>query len=491
MNQLVSFGKPQHLKRFVRGFCQASGSFPCRIPIQRLLPFPVLWQSLWIVFTRMNLTTYLTDIRSISEGTWVIEEMNPTHDKYSHDNKNQKKNQVLGVFPLSSFPCQEEEEVYDFTTKNHHFQAGIGYVIVHNTDSIYCRFPLQPVDQLWKFAKMMEKEFLSLFPPPQKLVFEEKLYRRFLILTKKRYMALTCDETESHDDELTIRGVLLARRDNCHWIRRVYERIVRSMLNGQTYRDILDMIVQEYLFLYRGEWTLDQFIVTKLVGKDYKIRDLPEDEKKCEKRLSSLHIFHRDSQGKWKEEYKEKNEPAHVQLAKRIQRRGGEPFEPGVRIPYVIIRHPDGNKAKLFEKTEDPLYVLQRFPILTIDTYHYGKLLAKALDQLLEVCFPEWFSKHVCMRTEWILHQHEQWKNVRRELETMFGPRVSFPTSSSSTSSSKNIIKKKEKKTKVVSLSSSSISVVPHTTSLTSLTSSTSSTLSKKSTQKSIYDFLV
>ena len=30
--------------------------------------------------------------------------------------------------------------MYDLTTENHHFAAGIGNIIVHNTDSIYVKF---------------------------------------------------------------------------------------------------------------------------------------------------------------------------------------------------------------------------------------------------------------------------------------------------------------------------------------------------------------
>jgi hypothetical protein len=32
-----------------------------------------------------------------------------------------------------------EGYVYDFTTENHHFSAGIGTIVVHNTDSVFLR----------------------------------------------------------------------------------------------------------------------------------------------------------------------------------------------------------------------------------------------------------------------------------------------------------------------------------------------------------------
>ena len=35
------------------------------------------------------------------------------------------------------------EYVYDLTTENHHFAAGIGNMIVHNTDSVFFTFNLE------------------------------------------------------------------------------------------------------------------------------------------------------------------------------------------------------------------------------------------------------------------------------------------------------------------------------------------------------------
>ena len=36
--------------------------------------------------------------------------------------------------------------VYDLTTENHHFNAGIGNLIVHNTDSVFFTFNLETPD---------------------------------------------------------------------------------------------------------------------------------------------------------------------------------------------------------------------------------------------------------------------------------------------------------------------------------------------------------
>ena len=39
-----------------------------------------------------------------------------------------------------------QDYVYDLTTTNHHFAAGVGNMIVHNTDSVFFTFNLENAD---------------------------------------------------------------------------------------------------------------------------------------------------------------------------------------------------------------------------------------------------------------------------------------------------------------------------------------------------------
>lgn len=286
-----------------------------------------------------------------------------------------------------------EGMVYDLTTANHHFGAGIGSMIMHNTDSIYCHFPLEAgVDyarRLWDHAKRIEKDLVKIFPDPMRLVFEEKIYKKFLILTKKRYMALTCDHTGVEEDKLTIRGVLLARRDNARWVRQLYEHTVRAIMANATLEEIYERTNEELLRLFRGtrDVPLRQFIISKTLGKDYAIRPIPTDEKKKKKRLEDLGI--RASEGKedevWRAEYESRSRPAHVQLSEKMKSRGCV-VEPGSRIEFVVTRHPDGH-AKLFERIEDPGYMREHSDMVRIDPLYYAQNLVNPMDQILEVCF--------------------------------------------------------------------------------------------------------
>jgi len=182
--------------------------------------------------------------------------------------------------------------VYDLTTDNHHFAAGVGDLVVHNTDSIYVHFPgMSTAAQIWEHALRVEERLVSLFPSPMRLVFEEKVFKQFLILTKKRYMALTCSSPDgSIDRSLTIRGVLLARRDNCAFVRRVYETVVRSIMQGMGRSEVANVIHESVVPALMGLCPLGDFVVTKLLASGYVVCPLPDDPTKRTKRLKDLGI---------------------------------------------------------------------------------------------------------------------------------------------------------------------------------------------------------
>ena len=279
-----------------------------------------------------------------------------------------------------------------------------GQLIYGDTDSIYCHLATKPdAKSVWALARLIEKDFVHLFPPPMKLVFEDKLYKTFLILTKKRYMAYTCNEEGTVDDKLTIRGVLLARRDNCKWIREVYEIMVRLIMENQSWRIVEQEFLDNVMALFVRQVPFQKFIITKSVGSEYKIKELPTDPAKLRKRLEDLHIkptlgekididaINRTLNTKtpstipWVREYIDRTKPAHVQLADKMSRRG-HPVEAGSRIEYVIVDHPN-QRAKQFEKIEDPLYCHRHGDLVHIDCLYYLQSMCKPIDQLFEVVY--------------------------------------------------------------------------------------------------------
>jgi len=109
-----------------------------------------------------------------------------------------------------------------------------GDVIYNDTDSAYCFFPdfdNKSVKELWEYAKQIVAEVKVLFPPPISLEFEEKVYEKFLILTKKRYAAIAVNEDGKIDDKLVKRGIVLQRRDNSKALRDVYQALIYKIFD--------------------------------------------------------------------------------------------------------------------------------------------------------------------------------------------------------------------------------------------------------------------
>lgn len=305
-----------------------------------------------------------------------------------------------------------EDWVYDLGTGNHHFQAGAGNMIVHNTDSIYVHFPsvADSASCLWDLAKSVENHLLTLYRKPMKLVFEEKLYKLFLIFTKKRYMALTCDQEGNEFSSLTKRGVLLNRRDNCAWIRRTYEAAVQQIMKKAPLPVIQQTVVDAVWELLTRRTRLSDLTITKSVGENYAIRPLPDDPIKRSKRMKDLGI--RDET-----EYHHRSLPAHVQLAQKMKRRG-IPIEAGSRIEYVVVTHPQDPKAKLFDKLEDPEYLFAHGDVVRIDMLYYVKQLVMPMDQLLVTVFQ-------CSKwTEKLYQSLEHYRQCHEQL--IRRPRVTF-----------------------------------------------------------------
>lgn len=271
--------------------------------------------------------------------------------------------------------------VYDLTTENHHFSAGIGRMVVHNTDSSFVKLPLlTDPKEIYLKAKQIEKEMLPEFPPPMKLEFEGKLYWRFFILTKKRYMTQMCDENGVVIDKIKQRGVLPTRRDHSKFVQDGYLDLEKMFFKDEKQDKVLEYIRNRTLDLYRGRFDYKQFIVSKTVNniENYKPRALNPDPEKRKAQLQR-------SKCKDEHEYMIKSLPAHAQLAMRMEKRG-LPIEAGTRLEYLVTTQ-GGFYGKMFQKIEDPSYYHAHRDVLSIDYNYYCKAMINPYDELLEVRF--------------------------------------------------------------------------------------------------------
>jgi len=282
--------------------------------------------------------------------------------------------------------------------------------------------------EIWNYAESVADQVSCLFPKPIKLEFEEAIYWRFLILTKKRYMY-----TEYKDGEFKEgvgkKGVLLARRDNSPFIRHVYENVVNMIFNRKSKNEVVYYVTQEMNNLCSGVFTTEDFIITKSVGDtnnlsteefinedgarkikmgDYTLPLLPSRDNE-DARMKQLNNKNVDNE----EDYYLKCLPAQVQLAEKMKRRGTR-VDAGSRLEYVILD--TGNlKDKQYDKLEDLAYYKRHKKVLNIDYMYYMKLLTNPMDQVFYVAFKE--KKFMTSLLKYRLERNKMFNGYKKLLE--------------------------------------------------------------------------
>jgi hypothetical protein len=256
-----------------------------------------------------------------------------------------------------------EGYVYDLTTENHHFAAGVGNMIVHNTDSVFFTFNLEnpntgekirgkpALEATIEIAQDVADLCTRYLKPPMELTYEKTLMP-FILLSKKRYVGMLY-ETDPNKGKLKFMGLSLKRRDSCDYLKDVYGGILKILMDTKRDNSIDASI--EYLNkclneLVEGKVPMDKLMITKALRSDYK---------------NPATI-------------------AHKVLADRIAKRdpGNKP-KPGDRMKFVhfVCQETNGKKPLQGEKIETPEFILQTN--LQIDYNHYiTNQLMKPLQQL-------------------------------------------------------------------------------------------------------------
>jgi len=287
-----------------------------------------------------------------------------------------------------------------------------GKLVYGDTDSNYINFPhleTATAKEIWEYSEYVANEISKLFPDPIKLEFEDVIYWRFMILTKKRYMSLACSKDGKIKEGIKKKGVLLARRDNSGIVRDIYERLILDIFDKKYRDDILYSLIIEFRKMCSGYYNHDKFVITQAVGDtggffsydnlqrlkrggrinyspgrkhvmigDYKVAPLPEDEKQFEKKL----ILKKTNDIT---EYYLRCLPAQVQLAEKIKRRG-QIFEPGTRLEYVTTTE-GGRTGKKYEKIESYDFFKKHSNVLRIDYMWYLEKMIVPIDQVLNVVY--------------------------------------------------------------------------------------------------------
>lgn len=220
-------------------------------------------------------------------------------------------------------------------------------VIYGDTDSVMVKFGVKTVKEAMDLGLEAAAKVSEIFPPPVKLEFE-KVYYPYLLMNKKRYAGLYWTNCEKWD-KLDAKGIETVRRDNCLLVRNVVSTCLKKILIDRSVDDAIKYVKQTISDLLQNKLDISLLVITKALGKSAKSDDYA-------------------------------NKQAHVELAERMRKRDPSSApQVGDRVPYVMIEAAKG--AKAYEKSEDPIYVLDNN--IPIDTQYYlDNQLAKPLKRI-------------------------------------------------------------------------------------------------------------
>ncbi|KAL0953498.1 hypothetical protein HGRIS_004725 [Hohenbuehelia grisea] len=236
---------------------------------------------------------------------------------------------------------QEVESEYSIANGHAHNAE----VIYGDTDSVMVKFGPNDLSTVMALGGEAAEFVTAKFVRPIKLEFE-KVYYPYLLISKKRYAGLYWTQADKYD-KMDSKGIETVRRDNCRLVSTVIETCLHKMLIDRDVKAAEDYTKQTISELLQNKIDMSQLVITKALAKaDYA------------------------------------NKQAHVELAERMkQRDAGSAPALGDRVAYVIIKGIKG--AAAYEKSEDPLYVLENN--IPIDTkYYLDNQLSKPLMRIFE-----------------------------------------------------------------------------------------------------------
>lgn len=232
------------------------------------------------------------------------------------------------------------------------------------------------------FDEETQQIVLAYIDNPLNLEFEN-VYKEFLLLTKKRYLAYVANAEGKIIDTVN-KGVVMARRDNSEFLRNTYESIKDAILTRKSDPEIMELIYSKLRDLFTRRIPDSQFVI--YMG----VKSIIDYAKKTKLKGSVVFL---DEKEKQITPYGPLDDrliyPSLVQvrLALKMMRRGVD-VPPNTRLEYVYINNV--NAVSLYEKAEDYSYYKENKRIygLSIDKLHYiEKQLVKPIAELLMVKF--------------------------------------------------------------------------------------------------------
>lgn len=212
-------------------------------------------------------------------------------------------------------------------------------VVYGDTDSIFVKTKTANLDEAKELGEKISKFVTEKLPGYLELDFE-KIYRTFLILTKKRYAGWRFDKTdEGWHDNIEMRGIETVRRDWCPLVSELMEKVLHTILKEGDLAKAIELVKSTINDLRTGKIPLEKLTIIKGITKNIDNYEgmLP-----------------------------------HIELARKLTKRNPhDPPKIGDRLGFVIIK----GDQMLSKRAEDPKYVEQNRIQIDSDYYIESQLL--------------------------------------------------------------------------------------------------------------------
>lgn len=169
-------------------------------------------------------------------------------------------------------------------------------IVYGDTDSTMISLPgLTDVGEAWKVGQEISEELSGtpevrdsegniikeakkgIFPPPLRMELEN-VFVNFLGIAKKKYTSFKTSEKtkdlvrdKDGNEEIYTKGIILARRDNFAYVRKVYLKILRMIHRRIPIQDTFKVIVDAVIDLLSGKVPVrDNLTIIKGLGREYK-----------------------------------------------------------------------------------------------------------------------------------------------------------------------------------------------------------------------------
>lgn len=199
---------------------------------------------------------------ALAQAMRLIEhDIDPEHDH--------TRQQMSGlVVAMRDVTDEYGTEVYDLETLNHHFAAGIGTIVVHNTDSVFVDFGDE--DKSIARAMHLGKEACELvnakFKAPISLEFE-KVLAPVRLIAKKKYTGKYWTKPDKHD-KIYNRGIETERRDNAPMVGKTLRRIQKALFEDESVEAAVAAAKDAVKRVYMCDWPLEDYVISETLAKE-------------------------------------------------------------------------------------------------------------------------------------------------------------------------------------------------------------------------------